>query len=99
MKLIKNNYKFRCEIGGCCNWADYVLVMDRTGIHSKIFICEDCAKKMLDAVKKVLQDKEEQILVSNEKSDDDKSLDKEEKQCSEKREVRNRWTSKLTKKS
>lgn len=80
MKLIKNNYKFRCEIGGCCNWADYVLTMDRTGIHSKIFICEDCAKKMLEAVREVLAEKEEKVLFAPEKTDNERDPAKDEKQ-------------------
>ena len=50
MELIKNKYKIRCEMGACRNNADYALVMDRSGIHSSICMCADCAKKLKSAL-------------------------------------------------
>ena len=50
MELIKNKYKIRCEMGACRNMADYVLVMDRSGIHSSICMCGECAEKLKEAL-------------------------------------------------
>lgn len=50
MELIKNKYKIRCEMGACRNMADYVLVMDRSGIHSSICMCAECAEKLKAAL-------------------------------------------------
>lgn len=50
MELIKNKYKIRCEMGACRNMADYVLVMDRSGIHSSICMCGECAEKLKKAL-------------------------------------------------
>lgn len=50
MELIKNKYKIRCEMGACRNMADYVLVMDRSGIHSSICMCAECAGKLKEAL-------------------------------------------------
>ena len=50
MELIKNKYKIRCEMGACRNMADYVLVMDRIGIHSSICMCAECAGKLKAAL-------------------------------------------------
>lgn len=58
MKLIKNNYKIKCEMGACRNDADYVLTVDRVGIHSNFCLCGECAKKIRDAVDEVLCGKE-----------------------------------------
>ena len=50
MELIKNKYKIRCEMGACRNMADYVLVMDRSGIHSSICMCGECVEKLKEAL-------------------------------------------------
>lgn len=50
MKLIKTKYKIRCETGGCRNFADYALYVDRCGIHSSIYICRGCVEDLKTAL-------------------------------------------------
>ena len=59
MKLIKTDSKLRCELGVCKNKAEYALVMDRTGIRRRIYMCRDCAKKLYEAIKETLKEKTE----------------------------------------
>lgn len=51
MKLLKNKYKLRCETGGCCNYAGYVLLMDRCGVHSSVYLCENCVNELKKALR------------------------------------------------
>ena len=50
MKLLKNKYKLRCETGGCRNYAGYVLLMDRCGVHSSVYLCENCVNELKKAL-------------------------------------------------
>lgn len=52
MKLVKSKFKIRCEMGGCKNYSDYVLYMDRCGIHSSVYICGDCVKSLKEAIER-----------------------------------------------
>ena len=51
MKLLKNKYKLRCETGGCRNYAGYVLLMDRCGVHSSVYLCENCVNELKKALR------------------------------------------------
>lgn len=67
MELLKNKYKLKCEMGACRNNADYVLVMDRSGIHSSICMCRECAEKLKNALLKQPADKPgEELFLSDE---------------------------------
>jgi hypothetical protein len=59
MKVIKINNKIRCELGVCNNLATYALTMSRTGIRSRIYLCEDCLKRIYAEAKAVLSEKTE----------------------------------------
>lgn len=52
MKLLKTKCKIRCETGGCRNFADYVLYMDRCGVHTSVYLCGRC----LSQLKELLSD-------------------------------------------
>ena len=52
MKLLKTKCKIRCETGGCRNFADYVLYMDRCGVHTSVYLCGQC----LSQLKELLSD-------------------------------------------
>ena len=57
MKLVKINNKIRCELGVCGNMASYALTMERTGIRSRIYMCDECIAKLYAATKQVLNER------------------------------------------
>ena len=57
MKVIKITNKIRCELGVCNNLAVYALTMSRTGIRSRIYLCEDCLRRIYAEAKAILCDK------------------------------------------
>lgn len=57
MKVIKITNKIRCELGVCNNLATYALTMSRTGIRSRIYLCEDCLKRIYAEAKAILDEK------------------------------------------
>ena len=57
MKVIKITNKIRCELGVCNNLATYALTMSRTGIRSRIYLCEDCLKRIYVEAKAILEEK------------------------------------------
>lgn len=56
MKLVKSKFKIRCESGGCKNYSDYVLYMDRCGIHSSVYICGDCVRSLKEVLERLRED-------------------------------------------
>jgi len=57
MKVIKITNKIRCELGVCNNLATYALTMSRTGIRSRIYLCEECLRRIYAEAKAILDEK------------------------------------------
>lgn len=59
MKLFKCNDKITCDINGCSNLSHYYVKKDENSFDcDALKICNDCAKKLLKSLEKVLKDKE-----------------------------------------
>lgn len=65
MKLIKTDSKLRCELGVCKNRAEYALVLDRTGIRSRIYLCSQCIEKLYEVAKTALKQKKAEAKNKN----------------------------------
>ena len=52
MKLSKVSRKIRCDVGGCGNFATFALASGRTGTHTSIYLCDDCAKALHQSLAK-----------------------------------------------
>ena len=50
MKLIKTEGKNKCELGSCRNPATHVIKLDRLGIKSTVFACDECLEKLYRAI-------------------------------------------------
>lgn len=46
MEIEETHYKLRCELGLCKNMAKYTVRVCRSGPHSRIHICADCAERL-----------------------------------------------------
>ena len=46
MEIVETKYRLRCEMGLCKNMAKYTVNVCRSGLNSKIHICEDCTKEL-----------------------------------------------------
>ena len=52
MKLSKVSRKIRCDVGGCTNNASYSVMSTRTGAHTSIYLCDDCASALWQSLSK-----------------------------------------------
>jgi len=50
MKLSKVTRKIRCDVGGCGGYAAFALASGRTGTHTSIYLCDDCARALYQAL-------------------------------------------------
>lgn len=53
MKIIKNEYSVRCDIGRCANKATHSIVPNNVDKCSYINVCDDCLKELVKSVKEI----------------------------------------------
>jgi hypothetical protein len=46
MKLQKSEEKRKCEMGNCKNKASYAIKLERMGIKSVLYVCENCLRDL-----------------------------------------------------
>ncbi len=59
MILSKMNGRVRCDMGGCTNPAEYAVGREGLPPGSRLFLCEECAKKIAALVVKAEKAKKE----------------------------------------
>lgn len=57
MKVTMTNLRVKCDVGGCNRDAEFVIRSERTGVHTGIYLCADCARAMRDALTKSLRER------------------------------------------
>lgn len=50
MELVETKYKIRCEMGACKNRAAHTIKMSRTGIRSRIHVCDECLRELYSLI-------------------------------------------------
>ena len=53
MKIIKNDGRNKCELGSCRNLATHIIKLERLGLKSTFYACDECLEKLYREIGKI----------------------------------------------